>query len=404
MALLTIEEPLPMDTRTTKWTHAPLWALGFRPFYLLAAGFAALAIPLWLAAWYGLLPHAGNVNLLWHLHEMVFGMAVAVVIGFLYTAGRNWTNLWTPRHGALALIAATWLAGRLAMLLAPAPWAALVDSVFLPVATVPFWLVLRKANNRRNYFMVLLLALLAAANLAWHAAVLGWAPFSPATPVRAAIFVVVMMEAVIGVRVLPMFTRNGAPGSAPVVRARLDQAGLACTAAAAIAWIAGLQTLAPAAMAALAGAAGILTLARLAGWAPGRTLAVPLLWILHLSYAWIGAGFLLLACAALGFVGTSAAFHALTVGSMAGLIVGMMCRTSLGHTGRPLKAGTPEVVMFGAIQLAAFLRVAAALGPAARWHDGAMIAAGAGWTVAFALFVLVYRPRLCAARIDGKEG
>ncbi len=396
MTFVTIDEP----PAPPAGTGNALWLLGFRPFYLLAAGFAALAVPLWMAAYYGVLPHAGNVGMAWHLHEMVFGMAVAVVIGFLYTAGRNWTGLWTPRGSHLMLLAALWLAGRLALLSGSGPWAALVDWLFLPLAAWPLWQVLRRAGNRRNYFMVALLALLAVANLCYHGAMLGYGDWSPVAPVRAAILVVVMMETAIGVRVLPMFTRNGAPGSQPRIRPRLDQAGLATTALAAIAWVAGMP---PVPLAVLAATAGVLTLVRLAGWQPQRTMKVPLLWILHLSYAWIGAGFLLLALAALGIVSASAAFHALAVGSMAGLIVGMMCRTSLGHTGRPLKSGRTEVCMFVAIQLAALARVVAALDTGAI-RDVAMIAAAAAWALAFGLFAVTYAPKLCRPRIDGKEG
>lgn len=395
MTLLTIDDPSP-----AKAEGAGLWRLGFRPFYLLAAAFAALAMPLWLASYYGLALRLPAVGLLWHLHEMVFGMAVAVVVGFLYTAARNWTNLWTPRGAPLALLAALWVAGRVAMLASAGPWSALIDSLFLPLAAWPLWRVMRQAGNKRNYFLVFLLVLLATANLAHHAAALGWAGWSPLLPARAAIFVIVLMEAVIGVRVLPMFTRNGAPGSNPLVRPKLDQAGLLTTVAAGIAWVAG----APAWLtAALCAAAGVLTLWRLAGWQPQRTLKVPLLWILHLSYAWIGVGFLLLALAALGRTPASAAFHALTVGSMAGLIVGMMCRTSLGHTGRPLKAGWAEVWMFVAIQLAAGARLVAALDSGVL-RDGAMLLAAGAWTVAFTLFVAAYAGRLARPRIDGKEG
>jgi uncharacterized protein involved in response to NO len=394
MTLLTIDDPSPAPLE-----GAGLWRLGFRPFYLLAAALAALAVPLWMAAYYGVL-RLPAVGLLWHLHEMVFGMAVAVVVGFLYTAGRNWTNLWTPRGTPLALLAALWLAGRVAMLVDTGPWAALVDSLFLPLAAWPLWRVMRQAGNKRNYFLVVLLVLLATANLAHHAAALGWAAWSPLLPARGAIFVIVLMEAVIGVRVLPMFTRNGAPGSAPAVKPTLDKAGLLATVAAGIAWIGG----APAWLTApLCAAAGVLTLWRLAGWQPQRTLKVPLLWVLHLSYAWIGVGFLLLAMAALGRTPASAACHALTVGSMAGLIIGMMCRTSLGHTGRPLKAGSAEVSMFVAIQLAAVARLTAALDTGGL-RDGAMLLAATAWTVAFALFVIAYAGRLARPRIDGKEG
>jgi len=394
MTLLTIDDPVPTKQ------PAALWRLGFRPFYLLAAAFAALAVPLWMARYYGHLPQLPAVGLLWHLHEMVFGMAVAVVIGFLYTAARNWTNLWTPRGTPLALLAALWLAGRVAMLASAAPWAALIDSLFLPFAAWPLWRVMRQAGNRRNYFLILLLVLLATANLAHHAAALGWAAWSQLLPAQAAIFIIALMEAVIGVRVLPMFTRNGAPGSTPAVRPRLDKAGLLCTAATGIAWTFGLPVMLTAALAAVA---GVLTLWRLAGWQPQRTVKVPLLWILHLSYAWIGVGLLLLALATLGMTPVSAAFHALTVGSMAGLIVGMMCRTSLGHTGRPLTAGAAEVWMFAAIQLAAVARLVAAL-DTGLLRDGAMLLAAGAWTVAFGLFVIAYAGRLARPRIDKKDG
>jgi uncharacterized protein involved in response to NO len=142
---------------------------------------------------------------------------------------------------------------------------------------------------------------------------------------------------------------------------------------------------------------------RLAGWQPQRTLGVPLLWILHLSYAWIPVGFLLLALAALHVVSASAAFHALAVGSMAGLIIGMMTRTALGHTGRPLKAGAAEIAMYWLIQLGALARLCAALGPDAA-RAACLAAAALAWSCAFTLYVAVYGPRLWQARIDGKEG
>ncbi|PMQ07102.1 hypothetical protein JaAD80_28080 [Janthinobacterium sp. AD80] len=130
---------------------------------------------------------------------------------------------------------------------------------------------------------------------------------------------------------------------------------------------------------------------------------MPLLWILHLSYAWIGIGFALLALASLGALPASAAFHALTVGSMAGLIIGMMTRTTLGHTGRPLKAGRAEAWMYWLIQLGALARLLAAVG-SAELHLPLLLAAGLCWSLAFALFVLVYAPWLWRPRVDGREG
>jgi uncharacterized protein involved in response to NO len=314
MTLLKIEEPAFAAQRGLTDMAHPLWGLGFRPFYLLAALFAALAVPLWIAQYFGWIAMR-HVDLLWHMHEMVFGFAVAAIIGFLFTAMRNWTGLWTPRGGHLAALALLWIAGRLAMLLTPAWCAALVDLLFLPLAAWPMYRVLQRTGNKRNMFLIGLLGLLMLINVLFHASASGWIGVSPILLIQAAILVIVMMESLIGARVIPMFTSNGAPGTRPVVRPRRDLVTVLLTLLACLAWVAGLPAWA---MAPLAAAAFLATAQRLAGWKPHRTARVPLLWILHLSYGWISIGFLLLALAALGVVPASAAFHALTVGSMPG--------------------------------------------------------------------------------------
>ncbi len=378
----------------------PLLRLGFRPFYLLAAALAALAIPLWMAGYQGMLPALPAANVLWHMHEMVFGFAGAVIVGFLFTAGRNWTNLPTPDGGRLAALALLWLAGRAAMLLAPGVPALLVDGLFLPLCAVAFGRVLVQARSKRNYPVCGILALLSLANLLFHAAANGWIALSPLAPVHGAILLVTVLEAVIGGRVIPMFTRNGAPGSQPVSVAWRDKASIALLAATALAWVAG----APAAATALcAFAAAALNAARLLGWAPLATLRTPLLWVLHLAYAWIVAGLLLLGFAALGIGSASSAFHALAVGGMSGLIIGMITRTALGHTGRLLRATRAESAMYLLLQAGAVGRLCANLLPAG-WRDAALLASALAWTAAFLLYLLVYAPYLSQARIDGREG
>lgn len=398
MSLLTVEEPNASEHHA--FTGHPLWRLGFRPFYLLAAGFAALSVPLWIAQYFGWISGWPRVGLSWHMHEMVFGMAVAVVVGFLLTAVRAWTGLWTPRKAHLAALAALWLAGRVAMLTAPPALAAVIDLLFLPFAAWSLYRVLQQAGNKRNLFLVGLLGLLTVANVLFHGAVLGWIKLSPALPIQAAILIIVVIESVIGGRVIPMFTSNGAPGTKPIVHPKRDRITLALMAGASLAWIFGFP--APA-VAALATAAACATLLRLIGWKPHRTFRVPLLWILHLSYGWIPIGFFLLALAALKLVSASAAFHALTVGSMAGLIIGMMTRTALGHTGRPLKAGHAELAMYVLIQVGAVARLAAALDTVGM-RDAGLIVATVCWSLAFLLYVIVYGPYLFRPRLDGREG
>lgn len=389
----------------------PLWQLGFRPFYLLAALFAAIAVPLWLMQYLQFFPGAAqfpaalHVDLLWHMHEMVFGFALAVIIGFLMTAMRNWTGLWTPRHAHLAALCGLWLAGRLAMLLATPQVAALIDLAFLPLATWPLYVLLRSAGNRRNLFLIGLLAMLTLCNLAFHAARLGWVPANilhlyPVLAIQAAIFIIVVIESVIGARVIPMFTANGAPGSAPQVSRLRDRIALVLTVATALGWLFGLPG---AALATLSLATASAVLLRVLGWQPQRTIGIPLLWILHLSYGWIALGFVLLALAALNLVTLSSAFHALTVGSMAGLILGMITRTTLGHTGRALVAGRAELVMYSLIQLGALARVLAAFATPT-WRTIALCVSALAWSGAFLLYLAVYAPYLWRARIDGREG
>ena len=400
MTLLTIEDTSVPGPGKLRWSDLPLLRLGFRPFYLLAAALAAISVPLWIARYFGLMPQLAHVDLNWHMHEMIFGFAIAVIIGFLYTAGRNWTGLWTPRGGALAAIAGLWIAGRAAMLLAPPLPAALIDLAFLPVAAWPLYRVLQRSGNKRNLFLVLLLGLLAMTNLGFHAARLGWLAMAPARPVHAAIMIIVIIEAAIGGRVIPMFTANAVRGVRTVVNQRRDRITLALTANAGLAWAFAL----PGPMVAgIAVAAAAAQATRLAGWKPLCTLRNPLLWILHASYAWLVAGLALLALAALGVVSASAAFHVLAVGSMAGLILGMITRTALGHTGRLLAAGKSETLMYALAQAGVLARLAAAVGPG-DWRNAALVLAAACWTAAFALYLLVYAPYLFRARIDGKEG
>jgi uncharacterized protein involved in response to NO len=395
MPLLTIEEA----RRAPSPSAGPsLFALGFRPFYLLAAAFAAVSVPLWIAALAGL-PVPPRIDMAWHMHEMVFGFAVAVVVGFLYTAGFNWTKLWTPRGGHLAAIAGVWVAGRAAMLAAPPLPAALVDAVFLPLAAFPLYRVLKRSGNRRNMFLVGLLGMLALVNLLYHAAALGWLAMNPLRPIHAAIMLVVVMEVAIGGRVIPMFTANAVPGTRPVQNARRDKAAMLLTVLAGAAWSGG----APAPIVAvLAVFAAVGQGARLAGWQPQRTWRNPLLWILHLSYAWIPCGFALLAFAQYGVGTEGAALHLLTVGSLAGLVIGMITRTALGHTGRALKAGRGETLMFVLVQAAVLARFAAAVVPAARMP--LLVLAAGCWSAGFAAYLFKYLPYLTSPRADGREG
>jgi len=377
-----------------------LFRLGFRPFYLGAALFALISVPLWLVAYGGHLGWLPAVHLLWHMHEMVYGFAVPVVIGFLFTGARNWTGLWTPRGGKLAALAALWLAARVAMLTPYPLLAAALDLLLLPLAIAPLYDVMRRSGKRRNLPLLALPGLLFAANLTYHASLLGWSPWSATTAIEAAILVLALLSIVMGGRVIPGFTANMALGSQPKTSERADQANIVLALAAGVSWTSGMP---PMLTAVLAGASGALQLARLAWWSPHRTVRYPLLWVLHLAYAWIAAGFLMLASAALGIGTISSAMHALAIGGMSSMILGMITRTAIGHTGHPMRADRGEQWIFLAIQCAAVTRVLANVLPLGARH-ALLGAAALAWALAFAVYLLGYAPLLCKPRADGREG
>ena len=397
--LIQIESPA---SRNRGRTGIALFALGFRPFYLAAAVFGALAIAWWWAEFtLGLSRPAHLAGTLWHAHEMVFGFAVAVVAGFLLTAAQTWTGVATPSGWPLAALVVAWLAGRLAMWWYGPLWA-WVDLLFLPLVAGALWRVLVKSGNRRNYFLLVLLAVLTACNALFHASVnnwLGWSGYSAIRAVHVALFLMVVLITVIGGRVMPMFTANAVAGVRQYKRVWLDRLTIALTVLGLVLFVMPLQL--PGALALLLAAA--LHVVRLVGWGALASRRKPILWILHLSYAWIPAGLVLLALCAIGVISASAALHALAVGAVAGMMLGMMTRTSRGHTGRPMQAGTLEVTAYVCIHLGAVARVAAGFVPAEGYAPMISLAAGL-WVVAFTLFVVTFTPFLLMQRQDGKAG
>ena len=394
--LLRIEEP----PRTAAPRGFALFALGFRPFYLLASVFAALSVPLWALQYAGLLDHAYLAGPAWHAHEMLFGFTLAVIVGFLFTAGRNWTNLPTPTGGKLAALAALWVAARV-LVLTPYAVAAAVANVAFPLAAalalaVPFL----KAKNRRNYFFVALLLVLAMAAALVHLSQLGAVALPGGLGIRVALDVVLFILAVMGGRVIPMFTNNGVPGAGAARQAWVEKAALGGVLALLGADVLGLQG---GPLAALAFAAGAAHAVRWALWRPWRTLRAPLVWVLHLAYLWVPVHLLLRGLAEAGWVMPSLATHALTVGAVGGLVIGMMTRTARGHTGRPLRADGFEVVAYLLVAAAAAVRVVLPLAAPGQFVNAAL-ASALLWSAGFGLYAVRYWPVLSRPRLDGRPG
>jgi len=388
-------------TRTD--TTVPLLEKGFRPFFLLGAGFAALAVPLWLLALRGGLQPGGLFGAMqWHAHEMLFGFSTAIIAGFLLTAVSNWTGRETATGWPLAGLAALWAAGRVAMFFAehlPRYAPAVIDLAFLPALAVTCALPVLAARNQRNYGFIALLFGLLLANGVAHVAALFGDLATVRTAHRVALDVIVLMIVLMTGRIVPMFTRNAT---------RLDWirsirpleigsigAVLALT-------LADLGSLTSGLSAAFAAAAGVLLLARMRYWGSLRTGREPLLWILHVGTLWLPIGLLLRAASALTpVVPESSSLHALTAGAIGLLTLGMMARVSLGHTGRMLKAPRGMQASFLCLLVAGLVRVAAPLLPSSQYLLLLALATVA-WSAAFCLFLIRYWTILVSPRADAR--
>jgi uncharacterized protein involved in response to NO len=375
---------------------------GFRPFFLFGPAWAVIALALWLlAARGGLTLHSGFEPLLWHRHEMLFGFVGAIVAGFLLTAIPNWTGRLPIAGPPLAGLVGLWMAGRLAMLFSG--W---TDPAAAAIADVAFYVVLAGvagrevlASNNRNVPIVGLVLLLGAADAADHAGAADLLHDAD-IGIRAAISLIVMMISLIGGRIVPSFTRNwmakqGLTRRLPMQPTRFDLAVLAASAASLVAWT-GAPDWSPAGW--LLVAAGCAQAVRLSRWGGLRSARDPLVLILHVGYCWVPIGLLLLGASLLGAaIPRSAAIHALTAGAMATMILGVMTRAILGHTGRDLVAGPQTVSLYVLVTAGAVLRVAAPFGLFD--YAIAMEAAGLIWAAAFVLFLVTYGPILFMPRL-----
>ena len=381
-------------------TTFALWNLGFRPFFLLASIFSAISVLLWAAQFSGYLPSAYLQGPVWHGHEMLFGYTVAVITGFLLTAVRNWTGQPTPTGVPLMALAALWVCGRVLVLTPLAMTAAVVNAAFPLAVAVAIGIPLLRARNVRNYFFIGLLLMMGALIFAVHLALQGRFELSPRLGLQLALDVVLFIMAVMGGRVIPMFTNNGVPGANATRHALVEKIALG---AVILLFAADLLQLPQNSIAAIALIGALAHAVRLALWKPWRTLATPLVWILHAAYAWIVVHLALRGLSALELLAGSYATHALTVGAIGGLTLGMMTRTARGHTGRPLIADGYELTVFLLIQLAAMVRVFGGMMSPGLYLTSIQLSALL-WSAAFGLYAVRYWPVLTRPRLDGKPG
>lgn len=384
------------------------FAYGFRPFFLGAGLSALVLVPVWAASFsFGLTLATDWPPMLWHAHEMLFGFVVAAIAGFLLTSVPSWTGRRGFAGPPLMLLAATWLLGRL-VAATSAAWpftlVAVVDLAFLPaLAGTLAWPLLRERN--RNTPLLLVLLVLWACNAAFHLGLLRDDLDFARRSLLAGVDLVLLLVTVIGGRITPSFTATALRmrGIEGVVRARKSLTVLAVTLMVLVA----LVDLAwPGSMLAgwIALAAAIAQGARLAQWQGWRTSREPILWILHLAYLWLPVGLALKALWLLAAVPVAAFWlHALTIGAIATMILGVMTRVSLGHTGRVLRLHPLVTVAYLLVSAAALARILGAWLPGLG-YAAAIALSAALWTLAFASFLWIYAPILATPRADGRPG
>ncbi|WP_338805723.1 NnrS family protein [Pseudomonas chlororaphis] len=383
----------------------PLLRLAFRPFFLVGCVLALLVVPLWLTALQGTLgdwqPAGGWLG--WHRHELLFGFGLAIIAGFLLTAVQTWTGQPGLSGKPLAALALLWLAARLAWL-GSAPWPLLaVLELGFPLALAGLMgRMLWKVRQQRNYPIVLVLLLLAAADGLSVAGLLqgheGW----QRQGVLSGLWLVAAMMSLIGGRVIPFFTQRGLGRVAAVAPwPWLDYLLLVGSALVALLYAAGPALIANTWIGALFLLLAAGHLLRLWRWQDRGLWRVPLLWSLHLAYAWLALACLGMALWHFGApLNPSLTLHGLTIGAMAGLILAMIARVSLGHTGRALEPPAGMTLAFILLNLACLSRVLLVL-----WLPvAALWLAGLCWALAFALYVWRYGPMLLRARVDGHPG
>lgn len=398
--LVNIEQP-----RKKTDPGMPLLQLGFRPFFLLAGVAAALLILVW-----GVLYSAGGPDVVygsvyWHGHEMLFGYVIAVVAGFLLTAVKNWTGRQTLNGFSLLALSLLWLAARLLPLFpASVPYwlVAVVDLSFLPFLALALLPLLLKTKNHRNLIFIGILFLLISANAVFHLGVAGYIDSGQTYGLYAAVYIILLLISIMGGRVIPFFIEKGIGGgftrkSYPVI----DIGANVLLLLLGIMHTAGFTGYPTATVALLT---AILHLIRLSGWLGIGVWRVPLLWVLVLAYGWIVVGLFLMALAMAGLFAISLALHALTIGGIGLMTMGMMVRVSMGHSGRKLAAPGLLPAAFVAINLVVLVRVFLPLIlPVGSYVSLVMISAWI-WVGAFLIFVIWMAPVYFSRRVDDRGG
>lgn len=401
--LLHIEEPETPRPPPPDW--ASFLELGFRPIYPAACAWAAVSVALWIFAPQALL--GAMTGVVWHAHEMLWGFVMTIAVGFLLTAGATWTGINPLAGKPLAALVVLWLLARAGFLLPgtlPFVLAAACDVLFFVLAAAAMARVVHQSRNRRNYGVAPLLLGMAASDAAYLWAVYAELDYEVLMAhFYSGLLCMTLVAILIARRVIPFFAGRAVQGLeiAPHAQSGRVQLVLGLLAAVALllqwAWVAALALL----------LTGLIALWQVLAWRPQRVLGVPLLWILYLGYAGLGAGLVVAAVHVAApeldqYMRMAWPAHVVGMAGFSVLIIGMVTRTALGHLGRPLKTDRSMVAAYLFVVLAVLLRFAALLptGWVLHWQH----ASATAWALAFALYLWRFVPMLIRPRPDKPQG
>jgi uncharacterized protein involved in response to NO len=387
----------------------PIWRQAFRPFFLFAGLFSILSMAAWALVQGGkfyFMPYGGVT--FWHAHEMLFGFVAAIIVGFLLTAVQSWTGLRATHGNPLRVLLTLWLLARIFIVfdIFALQWiTAVFDISFLLLAAYFLAKLVLKVKQYRNLIFVPILLLLATANLFTHISVITGEIHFYTHGLYATVFIITLMMTLIAGRVLPMFTANGTKTTKVDNLAWLEKAVIGSTAALALIYLTAMQSILPSKlMVLLFTCCSLAHSIRAIRWRPQVTFSAPLVWSLHLAYWFIPISFLLFALHYGGAnISTSNALHGLTAGTMSSLILAMIARIALGHSGRPL---TPHWIMKYAFALIVFAGCIRLISPHIQTYFSfnLNVISAVLWALAFSIYVVIYTPILTSPRPDGRPG
>ncbi|WP_308811108.1 NnrS family protein [Photobacterium kishitanii] len=385
----------------------PIFRLAFRPFFIGAAVYAVVSIALWGLFWSGN-THISQLMygnpLWWHSHEMLFGFAGAVIVGFLLTAVQTWTGQTGVKGAKLAFLFSLWLIARLGLIFStPSYLWMIVDCAWIVVATIFLAIPIIRVKQWRNVFFIPVLMMFTLLNVKYHLMVLKVIPDDLKATALATLTIIAAVVLVVGGRVIPFFTSRGTKTATITRISVIEYAALIPI------WILLIVTIYPgdvpsSLLAIVYIIAAVTNLVRFCRWRSIKTMRVPLLWSLHGAYlslilglAWLGGSYLN------SNMSPTIGIHLIAIGGIGAMILAMMARVSLGHTGRKLQVGRWMTIafisLFGSLLTRTLLVVLMPISVLDAYVISAIL-----WVISFTIFTVIYFPVLTRARVDGHPG